>query len=38
MAEPVSVVLGVLAFAIRAVQSSRALLELVVDIRCVLDT
>ena len=33
MAEPVSAVLGVLAFTIQAVQSSKALFELVADIR-----
>ena len=33
MAEPVSLVLGVLAFPNQAVQSSKALLELVADIR-----
>lgn len=33
MADPVSLVLGVLGFAIQAVQSSKALLELVADIR-----
>lgn len=33
MAEPVSLVLGVLAFSNQAVQSSKALLELVADIR-----
>ena len=33
MADPVSLVLGVIAFAAQAVQTSKALLELVADIR-----
>lgn len=33
MADPVSLVLGVLAFALQAVQSSKALLEILADIR-----